>query len=388
MDSTMSQAIRVGIDITSVLYGRGVSRYTTNLTRHLLANKRVKMSLYGSSLRQKTELEKIAKELKDATEQKAHTVIRNYPPSLYNFLWYKLGYPKIRSAMPEISLFHSWDWLQPPDRDLPLISTIHDLSMLKYPETAHPQIMSMHQKSWEVLKKRNAHIIAVSRATKHDIISYLDIPAERIHVVHEALPDEAMLVNTHLTEARYEQLKVELQLTKPYILFVGTREPRKNLARLIAAWQSLNIPDLELLIAGSVGWDKTDDLAKTPGLRFLNRVSDEALSVLYGEANVFAFPSLYEGFGLPILEAFHHGTPVVTSNCSSMPEVAGNAAELVNPLSEQSIAAGLSKVLNESLADQRKRLQKMIIRSQMFSWNRVADQTIDAYEQTIQTFVS
>ncbi|MDA1079296.1 MAG: glycosyltransferase family 1 protein [bacterium] len=384
----MTEPLRVGIDITSVLYGRGVSRYTTNLTRHLLANNRVKMSLYGTSLRQKSELEKIAKELKAATEQKAHTVIRNYPPSLYNFLWYKLGYPKIRSAMPDISLFHSWDWLQPPDRDLPLISTIHDLAMFQFPETAHPQILDMHRKSWEVLKKRNAHIIAVSRATKNDVINHLGIPAERIHVVHEALPDEVVLVSNHLTEARYEQLKLELQLTKPYILFVGTREPRKNLTRLIAAWQSLNLPDLELLIAGSVGWDKTNDLGKTPGLRFLDRVSDEALSVLYGEASVFAFPSLYEGFGLPILEAFHHGTPVVTSNTSSMPEVAGNAAELVDPLSEDSIAQALKKILNESVPEQQKRLQKMIIRSQMFGWQRVADQTIDAYEQTVQTFVS
>ena len=384
----MAEALAVGIDITAVLYGRGVSRYTTNLTRHLLINQRVRMSLYGTSLRQHAELAAKAKELKNASEQKAHTVIRNYPPSLYNFLWYKLQYPKIRSALPEIALFHSWDWLQPPDRDLPLISTIHDLAMLKYPETAHPQIMSMHKKSWELLKKRGAHIIAVSRATKNDVVTYLDIPEERVHVVHEALPDEVILTNTHLTEVRYEQLKSQFELTKPYILFVGTREPRKNLTRLIAAWQSLGDSDLELLIAGSVGWDKTDNLAAIPGLRFLDRVSDEALSVLYGEASVFAFPSLHEGFGLPILEAFHHGTPVVTSNCSSMPEVAGNAAELVDPLSEESIALGLRTVLNEGLPEQQKRLQKMIIRSQMFSWQRVADQTIDAYEQTVQTFVS
>jgi len=197
-----------------------------------------------------------------------------------------------------------------------------------------------------------------------------------------------VLVNTHLTEERYEVLKHQLQLTKPYILFVGTREPRKNLSRLITAWQSLKNPDLELLIAGSVGWDTTSDLEKIPGLRFLDRVSDEALSVLYGEASVFAFPSLYEGFGLPILEAFHHGTPVVTSNVSSMPEVAGNAAELVDPLSEESIAKGLNTVLNENLSEQQKRLQKMIIRSQMFSWQRVAEQTIDAYEKTVKMFVS
>ena len=176
-----------------------------------------------------------------------------------------------------------------------------------------------------------------------------------------------------------------MKLDKPYILFVGTREPRKNLSRLIEAWQALGNPDLELIVAGAA-WEKGEAEQAVNGLRYLGRVSDEELSVLYSEAAVFAYPSLYEGFGLPILESFHHGTPVVTSNNSALPEIAGNAAELVDAESVESIRLGLQTVLEESSADQQKRLQRMIIRSQMFNWERVAEQTATAYKEAIASF--
>jgi len=377
--------LKAGIDISSVVYGRGVSRYTTNLVRALLKNAEIQLSLYGTSLRQNKELTKIAQDLKKETGRKAHTVIRPHPPSLYTFLWNQLHYPGIRSVLKDIEIFHSWDWIQPPDQDLPLISTIHDLAILRYPETAHPKIVSMHQKSWKVLKDRKAHVIAVSRATKNDIIELLGIPQERIHVIHEALPHEVPQTMNAMTEERFEELKLSLKLDKPYILFVGTREPRKNLSRLIEAWQALGNSDLELIVAGAA-WEKGEAEQAMTGLRYLGRVSDEELSVLYSEAAVFAYPSLYEGFGLPILESFHHGTPVVTSNNSALPEIAGNAAELVDAESVESIRLGLQTVLEESPVDQQKRLQRMIIRSQMFNWERVAEQTEAAYRETIATF--
>jgi len=374
--------LKAGIDISSVVYGRGVSRYTTNLVRSLLLKPEMQLSLYGTSLRQNKELTKIAQDLKKETGRKAHTVIRPHPPSLYTFLWNQLRYPGIRSVLKDIDIFHSWDWIQPPDKDLPLISTIHDLAILRYPETAHPKIVSMHQKSWQVLKDRKAHIIAVSRATKNDIVELLDIPQERIHVIHEALPQEVPQTMNSMTEVRFEEIKLSLKLDKPFIFFVGTREPRKNLTRLIEAWQALANSEIELIIAGEA-WEKGEEEKAVSGLRYLGRVSDEQLSVLYSEAAVFAYPSLYEGFGLPILEAFHHGTPVVTSNNSALPEIAGNAAELVDAESVDSIRFGLQTVLQESKTDQQKRLQRMIIRSQMFSWKRVAEQTMNAYTETI-----
>lgn len=381
--------MKVGIDITSIVYGRGVSRYTANLVSQLAQRKDVELVLYGSSLRQRTQLEKFAKQVNQErvfARTDIPTFFQKYPPSVLDVMWNRFGVNPIRKFLPPIDVFHSWDWLQPPDKNLPLVSTIHDLAILKFPETVHPKILRMHQLAWKRLQERGAEIIAVSQATKIDCVELLGIPADHVHVVYEALPKEIMQVAESLEETTYEKIKQRLQLNKPYILCVGTREPRKNLVRLISAWQQLD-REIELLIAGDEGWDHSAETVSKAGAkkpRFLGRVSDQELAVLYSEAEVFAYPSLYEGFGLPILEAFYHGVPVVTSNISSMPEVAGNAAELVDPLSVESIQKGLEKVLDENREDQQKRMQRMIIRLQLFQWRRAADETIKVYRQAAE----
>lgn len=373
--------MHVGIDFTSVIYKRGVSRYTHNLSKALARQTGVSVTLFGYSLRQQEVLKQAARDI-----PKAHTKFLPLTPTLMELAW-KLGFKKVSTEIPNLDVFHSWDWLQPPDMNIPVVSTIHDLAMLKFPETAHPKILKAHQKSWEDLKRKKSHLIAVSRATKQDIIKYLGYPAYMIHVVSEALPEEFIEVADSITEETEQKLKQKLGLTKPYIFFVGTREPRKNLLRLIEAWQPL-AADYELLIAGDAGWDETDTSAQKfeHAPRFLGKVSDKALSVLYANAEVFAYPSLYEGFGLPILESFHHGTPVVTSNNSGMAEVAGNAAELVDPESVESITAGITKILNETPDEQKKRLQRMIIRQQMYNWDQTAKETLAVYKQAIRDF--
>lgn len=376
--------MNVGIDITSLLYNRGVSRYTANIVRALTRQQGISLSLYGSTLRQSSRLENLARALGPIKQ----TVIQPYGPQVQNLLWNWLHFNPIKKVMPGIQVFHSWDWLQPPDRDLPLVSTIHDLAILRYPETAHPRVLKMHQQAWKRLKKQEAQIIAVSRSTKKDIVEFLDIEPERVHVIYEALPVEMKLISDQLSEEKYIQLQQRLQLPEKFLLFVGTREPRKNLARLIEAWRPM-ANDIHLVIVGEKGWDETSAPAlkaaiEHPNLHFLGHVSDQELVVLYGEATVFVYPCLYEGFGLPILEAFYHGTPVVTSQVSAMVEVAGNAAELIDPMSVESLGKGIEKVLNESLADQQKRLQRMVIRLQMFDWQRVAKDTIEVYQRAIE----
>lgn len=380
--------LRVGIDVSPIIYGRGVSRYTSNLVTALLKSGKIDLSLYGCSWRQKAELEAEVQKLIAAKPRTPHEV-QAIPPTVQNVLWNWLKLNHIRSTFPKLDVFHSWDWLQPPDPDLPLVSTIHDLAILHFPETAHPQIKKMHERSWEILKQRQAHIIAVSRATQRDVIELLGFPPERVHVVYEALPVEHKQVSESLDEETYTAIQTRLGLVKPYILFVGTREPRKNLSRLIEAWEPL-AADFDLIVAGERGWDETTQLEARAqdGLRFLGRVSEAELAVLYGEAEVFAYPCLYEGFGLPILEAFYHGTPVLTSSVSSMVEVAGNAAELVDPESVSSIRGGLERLLGESLPEQQRRLQKMIIRLQMFNWRQVADQTAKVYQHVIDSLAS
>lgn len=380
--------LNVGIDITAALYGRGVSRYTLNLVRAMLRRKNVKLTLYGSSLRGHSQLTQVAEELKKSTGTKAGVVIQAYPPTLYNFLWNYLAFPKLKSALPDIDVFHSWDWVQPPDKDLPLVSTVHDLAMLKNEKIAHPKLKQMHERSWKIFKERGAHLIAVSRATRNDIISLLDYPPEKVHLIYEALPEEVVAVGKQLDEKTSQTTMTKLGLIKPYILAVGTREPRKNLERLIEAWKPMK-DDVDLVIAGEAGWDTTSTgtkLTDVKELRLLGKVDDITLGVLYSNAEVFAYPSLDEGFGLPILEAFYFGTPVLTSNVSSMAEIAGNAALQVDPLSVDEIGAGLQTLLSETDAEKNTRRQKMVIRQHMFSWNQAAEQTEAVYSKAVAEF--
>lgn len=377
--------MQIGIDITSIIYDRGVSRYTNNLVRTLAQRKDVTLRLYGTSLRQRGRLESFVADIAKYSSRH-HGVIQSYPPRIQELFWNTIGRNQIKKIFPKVEVFHSWDWLQPPDKKLPLVSTIHDLAILKYPETAHPKILKLHQKSWATLKARRAQIITVSQATKRDVVELLKFPAQDVHVVYESLPLETLTVSQQLTEEQLEQIKKSLQLDKPYVLCVGTREPRKNLRRAIEAWWPLR-QEVQLLVAGAEGWDDSSQLGQalqSSQLRFLGKVSDQELAALYSEAELLLYPSLYEGFGLPILEAFHFGTPVVTSNTSAMPEVAGNAAVLVDPESIESIRAGIRTILNEKVEAQRQRLQKMIIRLQLFNWQRVAEETCKVYRKAAE----
>lgn len=378
--------MKIGIDITPIIYDRGVSRYTSNLVQALAQRSDVELRLYGTSMRQKQRLEDFAQEVCRFRSGRHQARIQSYPPKVQEFLWNSLGKNHIRKIFPDVEVFHSWDWLQPPDKDLPLVSTIHDLAILRYPETALPKVVKLHRHSWKVLRQQRAQVITVSQATRRDVIELLHFPPQDVHVVYESLPLESLQVSQRLTEERQEQIKQQLQLNQPFILCVGTREPRKNLRRAIEAWWPLR-QDVQLIVAGAAGWDQTEELQEklqSTQLRFLGKVTDEELAVLYGEAELLLYPSLYEGFGLPILEAFHFGTPVVTSNTSAMPEIAGNAAELVEPTSVESIRKGIVKVLTENNEAGRRRLQQMIIRLQLFNWQRVAEETCKVYRKAIQ----
>lgn len=374
--------MNVGLDISAVVFGRGVSNYTSNLVQALNTYADVNLELLGYSWGEYQAMQRWF--TRSNLSPRAKATILKRSPKFQELLW-KLNLAKISDTLPNLDVFHSWDWLQPPDSNMPLVSTIHDLAIKHSPDTAHPDILAHHEQSWKILKQRNAHIIAVSRSTKQDICTLLNINPNLVHVVYEALPKETEELAKNLSEDKYSTIKSQLQLTKPFILFVGTREPRKNLARLVEAWQPL-ATEVDLIIAGAAGWDETTNHRLKYQPRFLGKVSNEALVVLYSEAELLAYPSLNEGFGLPILEAFYFGTPVVTTNGSAMKEVAGNAAELVNPLEVESITDGMKLILNESSDQQKKRLQRMIIRRQLFSWKDVAMKTKAVYQTAIESF--
>jgi glycosyltransferase involved in cell wall biosynthesis len=376
--------MKIGLDVSSLVYRRGVSRYTSNLMLALLELPGVELLLYGNSLRAHRQLsEELREKLKNTTPDKYDLFLGKIPPRILAKLW-ALGLQPLSKTMPDVEVFHSWDWLQPPDKDLPLVSTIHDLAILKYPETAHPRVLAAHQRSWKILKERKAQILTVTQASKNEIIKLLQIPPERITVTYEALPRAIQETSDYLaaSDELRVQLKRKLNLTRPYILFVGSREPRKNLERLIKAWEPL-AGDFDLIVAGEKAWDKSRQLHQQH-LRFLGQVDDLELAALYHYAELLAYPSLDEGFGLPILEAFSHGVPVLSSDIPVIKEVAGNAALLVNPNSIEDIRSGLKKLLGEDKAASATRLQRMIIRLHLFNWSKTARTSLDVYRRAIE----
>jgi len=357
--------MRIGIDITPVIYGRGVSLYTSNLLRALAElGTQDQLLAFGSSLRAHHHLQTVVPD-------KVKTSLHRYPPSLLNILFNFVHLPIERLTGP-LDVFHAWDWYIPSTKQAKLVSTVHDLALFRFPETAHPQIAQQHRKSLRYLRQVEAQIIAVSEATRDDLIELFDFSPADISVIPEALPEE-MKIAVH--DSQIATLRSKHMIQGPFLLCVGVNEPRKNFNLIIQAWQRFKA-DYSLVIAGAEGWGELNLQDKIIVTGSLDRAD---LAALYKAADVLIYTSLYEGFGLPILEAFYHQTPVVTSNVSSMPEVAGQAAILVEPSNPEAIADGIEKALNQSL----KLISKGKERLQHFSWQHTAQLTLQLYKKSL-----
>ncbi|MFI5072115.1 MAG: glycosyltransferase family 4 protein, partial [Terriglobales bacterium] len=237
-----------------------------------------------------------------------------------------------------------------------------------------------------------ARILAVSKFTKSEIEKLFNIPSSRIEVVYNAI--DQRFLHGHATDADRQLLAERYQITYPFLLYAGRISPHKNLVRIIEAFSALKaelekegkFPDLKLIIIGDE-LSKHLDLRRTVvrggvqnDVRFMGFVPIDVLRIFYDLAKVFVFPSLYEGFGLPPLEAMAHGTPVVTSNTSSVPEVVGNAAVLVNAENVFEIMRALLRVLLDTSLRERLK-QRGYEQVRKFSWTASAQQIFNIYEQ-------
>jgi alpha-1,3-rhamnosyl/mannosyltransferase len=293
---------------------------------------------------------------------------------------------QLRSATTGVQIFHCSDQFQYAPPGAAVVQTVHDLTTRRFPEWHTAENRAMHAAKERFLTERAHRIIAVSEATRRDLIELLGIPAERISVVYEA-SDERF---RPLPPAVVQPILADYGLTYGnYLLSLGTLEPRKNYVRLIEAYALLNAARndlLPLVIAGARGWHDSDILA-APGrygmegrIRFLGAVSDADLPALIAGARIFVYPSLYEGFGLPALEALACGVPVIVSNSSSLPEVVGDAGLLCDPYDPESIAAQIRRLLeDEQLAEQLRQAGPR--RAAAFSWQRAARETLEVYRQ-------
>jgi glycosyltransferase involved in cell wall biosynthesis len=260
------------------------------------------------------------------------------------------------------------------------VVTIHDLGYLREPDAHPPAQRRMLDWTTRWSCRSASKIIAISDATKHDLVTHYGVNEQKIRVIYHGISSSM----TRASDAAIEGLKTKYGLPDRYVLFVGTVQPRKNIARIAAAMKIVSDAGLpqKLVVAGKPGWLSGEvewEIAKIgrPDLVVrIGYVPDRDLAALYSEADAFCFPSMYEGFGLPILEAMACGTPVVTSTRGSLPEIAGDAAVLVDPTSVEAIGAALVRVL--SSPDERVRLIDIgQQRAHQFSWDACAKATLD-----------
>ncbi len=240
----------------------------------------------------------------------------------------------------------------PPVRPRRTLATIHDLGYLYYPE-AHPPAQRLYL-DWSTRWNARVatHILADSEATKAALAREYDVPAARVTVVYPGYDSDLRRV---ADVDMLAQARARYAIPGPYILYLGRIQPRKNLARLLEAFARIlpRYPDLTLVLAGPAGWlaepirTRAQELGVAPRVRFPGYIAAEDKAALLSDARVFAFPSLYEGFGFPVLEAQACGTPVLASNTSSLPEAAGAGALLVDPLDVDAIAGGLATLLDD-----------------------------------------
>jgi glycosyltransferase involved in cell wall biosynthesis len=285
-----------------------------------------------------------------------------------------------------VDVVHSTTFCVPEFRLRPkrLVVTIYDLSFITHPELHLPANVAHCLAGTRLAIERADAIIAISDHTRRDLVERLGAPPERIIVTPLAHDVDLARVTD---PKRLAAVRKRYGLPEHFILFLGALEPRKNLPRLLEAYAALPAGlrrEVHLVVAGVRGWlndsihARVAELGLEASVRFAGYIDGHDLAAVYSLATMFAYPSLYEGFGLPVLEAMACGTPVLTSDVSSLPEVAGDAAVLVSPADVGSIAAGLRRLLDSSsLRDELS--TRGIGRASRFSWQRCARQTLDVY---------
>lgn len=293
----------------------------------------------------------------------------------------------IELSRHSLDLLHSPDFIPPLRRHFKSVITVHDLAFLLYPHLLTRESAHYYGQIDQGARSADA-VIAVSESTKRDVIRLLGVREERVRVIHEAInPSYRYEENREAVDATRKRYN----LPESFALFVGTIEPRKNLPTLFRAIRMLNDQhntDLGLAVVGQWGWlyDEVlrayEELTLQGTVKFLGHIPLEDLVHLYNAASVMAYPSHYEGFGLPPLEAMACGTPVIVSSTSSLPEVVGDAGLLVNPDDHEALAVSLWRILSDSEL-KTTLVQRGFQRVRNFSIKRMAEETLDLYRAVL-----
>jgi len=363
--------VRIAIDARIADYTLGgIARYTVQLARALVQLGSPHRMLTVRSARPRVPPPEIAADESIVVRTPPHHRVERYT------LPWELGSSRL-------DILHSPDVIPPKGRGWRKVITVHDLAFLRMPNLLTADSRRFYGNVKRAVREADA-VIAVSESTARDLIELLGARPERITVVYEAA--DANLQPLPVPEAA-RAVRERHGIDGPYVLFVGTLEPRKNLPTLLQAFARLRREfPVRLVVAGGTGWLADDvfrtvqQLAIQDGVLFLGAVEPLDLRPLYCSAEVLVLPSLYEGFGLPPLEAMQCGTPVVVSDAGSLPEIVGNAGVLVSPDDPDDIAHGIGWVLGNPQY-RAVLVERGLERARAFSWERAARETLAVYER-------
>lgn len=374
---------RIGLDVTAALtQGGGIGRYTRELVRALVELDNGRFSFHLFAARQ-TRPPAVPDPL--PAGPRIHYKTAPLDERWLYRLWYRARLPApVQWATGPLDLFHSPDFVLPPvGGGIPTLLTVHDLSFVHYPAVYPESLVNYLNRvvPWSI--GRATHVLADSAATRRDLMAIWQVPAEKITVLYSGVDGQFQRVED---KATLTAVRTRYNLgDAPYLLTVGTVQPRKNYQMLIRAFAPIAAAwPHNLVIAGGKGWlyqEMLDEVARQ-GLegrvRFIGFVDDPDLPALYSGAALFLFPSLYEGFGLPLLEAMQCGVPVLTSDASSLPEVVGETAVLLSPHTPTLWTDALHALLSDP--EHRHQLSAAgPLRAAQFTWQKAARQLLQLY---------
>lgn len=396
--------MKIGIDIRVLMdeHYSGISEYTANLLTAILRQNDALEGLSGDKSDDYrlfyNSFHDLQARLAPWTGNKSQLIGTHWPNKIFNYFLQKFcSWPKLDRVLGGVDIFWSphfnFTSLSSGSKAPLKINTVHDLSFLRYPE-----FFSARKNFWhhaldvEKILRAADKIVAVSENTKNDIIELIGIAPEKIQVIYPG----NNIKKKEISSIDTQKLKEKYHLSDNFILYVGNIEPRKNILGLIEAFNALRaasalnpedrFKNLQLVLAGGAGWkNKAIYTAWQKSfykndIKFLGYINELEKTILYSQASVFAYPSFYEGFGFPPLEAMTYGLPVVCSNVSSLPEVVGDAALMINPFKTEEIADALEKVLTEE------NLRTDLIargyeRIKLFSWDKTAAEYLELFRK-------
>ncbi len=376
----------VGIDYTAAYeQGAGIGRYVRELMRALAAaDDRTSYRLFVAGASRAA--------LPPVPGPNFRWCLTRITPRWFARLWYRLQLPlPVEAFTGRVALYHATDFTLPPT--LPgtrTLLTVHDLSFVRAPEATTPVLKAYLDVVVPRSVRRATHVLADSQATRDDLVELYGTEPDKITVLLGGVnPGFVPVTERDARKVVRRRYNIPEQ---PYIFSIGTVQPRKNYARLIEALAALgpDYGDVHLVIAGGRGWLEgpiyraVGESGLTDRVHFIGFARDDDLPALYSEAACLAYPSLYEGFGLPVVEAMACGTPVVTSNLSSMPEIAGDAALLIDPYDVDALADAIRRLVSDE-ALRTELVERGFEQAACFTWERAAQQLRDVYQRLLSS---